>query len=418
VKIFYLCADLGVPVLGRKGASLHVRGLASALSRAGHAVAVGSPTLVRSPWDPPVAFEVPVTHLPPTEGVEAAARGVKSFRETIGAETALGGELRRILYNEELTSTLKRRLERTPPDVLLERASLFGTAGSLVAAELGVPHVVELNAPLALEQGAYRGGTLPDLARLAERFTLTHADAVLTVSTSLAAHATGVGAPAARVEVVPNGVDPARFRPGARDSLFRKRFSLDTGPLLGFVGGLRPWHGIELLPELFERLQRKHPLLQLVVAGEGPLEQALADELRARGLAARARLLGPIAHADVASLLRELDVAVAPYPAPAHDFYFSPLKLFEYMACGAAVVASGIGQIVEVIQDGENGLLVTPGNVDELERACSSLLDQPDLRRRLGAKAAADVRRRYTWDANARRFEEIAARLCEARAAA
>ncbi|MDH4178191.1 MAG: hypothetical protein OEV72_11460, partial [Thermoleophilia bacterium] len=131
MKILYLSADLGIPILGGKGSSVHMRSLATALARRGGDVAIATPTLVRSPWERPVAFDVPVTHLPPSACVEEAARGIKTFREAVGIDTAIGGELRRILYNEELRVTLKRVLERHPPAVLLERASLFGTAGSL-----------------------------------------------------------------------------------------------------------------------------------------------------------------------------------------------------------------------------------------------------------------------------------------------
>ncbi len=418
MRILYLCADLGVPVLGGKGAAVHVRSLAEALARAGHEVAVAAAALARAPWERPAPFELPVLHLPPAESVEAASRGIKTFRETIGSDTAIGGELRRILYNEQLRVDLKRALERTPPDVVLERASLFGTAGSLVAAELGVPHLLELNAPLAAEQGAYRRGTLAELAAGAERWALARADAVLTVSAPLAEHAVRTGAMPERVHVLPNGVDPAVFRPDARNAMLRRRLGLGQGPLIGFVGGLRPWHGIEALPNLLATLAARRPSLQLVVAGDGPLSAWLRRELAARGLAGHAALLGPLPHADVAAVIRELDVALAPYPLPEHDFYFSPLKLFEYMGCGAPVVASSVGQIADVVRDGENGLLVAPGDTAALARACERLLAEPQLRRQLGTAAAEDVRRLYTWDANATRVGELSSRLRELRAAA
>ncbi|MDH4345449.1 MAG: glycosyltransferase family 4 protein [Thermoleophilia bacterium] len=418
MKILYLSADLGIPILGGKGSSVHMRSLATALARRGGDVAIATPTLVRSPWERPVAFDVPVTHLPPSACVEEAARGIKTFREAVGIDTAIGGELRRILYNEELRVTLKRVLERHPPAVLLERASLFGTAGSLAAEELGVPHLVELNAPLAVEQGAYRRGTLGDLAAEAEKLTLSRADAVLAVSKALAEHVLAAGAPPERVHVLPNGVDRSLFHPGPRDATLRRRLGLAAGPLVGFVGGLRPWHGIEAIPELVALIGDRHPTVQLVVAGDGPLASWLQDEIAARGLGERTRLLGMIPHEDVAALLRELDVAIAPYAHRAHDFYFSPLKLFEYMACGAAVVASRIGQIEEVVRDGETGLLVPPGDAAALTRACERLLDDGELRHRVGAAAAEHVARRYTWDANAARIEALAEGLRDERAAA
>ena len=419
MRILYLCADLGVPVLGRKGASLHVRALAKALTEAGHEVALVAPRLVGSHWERPAELGVAVTHLPPSAAVESAGRALKTFRDTVGTATGLPGELRRVLYNEELRVELKRGFERTRPDVVYERASLFGTAGSLVAAELGVPHIVELNAPLALEQGAYRAGALGALATAAERFTLVRAHGIVAVSESLREHAVRSGARAERVRVLPNGVDIHLFHPGPRDAGVRERLGLPANAqLVGFVGGLRPWHGVESLPELLATLTARFPDLRLAVAGEGPFRGELEAGLARHRVGNRAHVLGAVPHEDVAAFVRELDVALAPYPDPGHDFYFSPLKLFEYMACGTPVVASALGQIAQVVRDGETGLLVPPGDGAALAAACERLLADRSLGERLGAAGAAQMRERYTWGAVAKAVAELATDLIERRRAA
>lgn len=114
--------------------------------------------------------------------------------------------------------------------------------------------------------------------------------------------------------------------------------------------------------------------------------------------------------------MREFAAALAPYPRPEHPFYFSPLKLFEYMACGAPVVASAVGQIAEVVRDGVTGFLCPPGDMDAFEAACDRLLSDPSLRHSVGEAAAREVGERYTWDANARRVAEIGRALLEDRA--
>ena len=129
------------------------------------------------------------------------------------ADNPLSGEIRRILYNQEVKRHLQGRFAENPPDFIYERASLFGTAGVSLARAWSCPLVVELNAPLAGEQATYRGATLADLAAYAERFTLSQADLVLVVSTQLREYALGLGADPQRVHVVPNGVDPSIFRP-------------------------------------------------------------------------------------------------------------------------------------------------------------------------------------------------------------
>ncbi len=323
MKILYLCSDPGVPVLGGKGSSLHVRGLATVLARTGHELAVVAASLTRAPWERAAPFDVPVVHVPPSETANAVAHGLAAFAEGLERSTAVGGEARRILYDDELRSALARLCKRRPPDAIYERAAVFGTAGARIATELGVPLLVELNAPLAAEQSAYRGGGLGALAAVAERFTLSRAAAVLAVSEPLRAHAVAAGAEPARVHVVPNGVNPELFKPGPRDASVRARLGLGTGPLLGFVGGLRAWHGVDALPALAERLAQRHPQLQLVIAGDGPERVRLEKDAARRGLDGRLVALGALPQEEVPTLLRELDVALAPYRELDHVFYFS-----------------------------------------------------------------------------------------------
>jgi len=415
VKILYVCPDLGIPVLGRKGASVHVRELVAAFGRAGHSVVVATPQLNKSPWEEPAEIEASLLHVPPSPDVVAAFCGLKEFNKTLGVSDSLPKELRRILYNQDLARQLKRRFEDHPPDFIYERASLYTTAGVSLARELERPLIVELNTPLALEQSTYRATGLGELAAKAERWVLSHADAILAVSAPLRYHAVSLGAEPERVHVVPNGVDTTLFRPGPPDPEVRMRWELGNGPVLGFVGGLRPWHGVEALPALLDRLNQRYPGLRLTIVGEGPLRGKLERDLRARGLAQSAVFTGWLPHEEVASLIRQFDVALAPYPRPKHDFYFSPLKLFEYMACGVPVVTTGLGQIVEVVRDGETGLLYPPGESAALTTACDRLLADPDLRRRLGRTAAKEVHGQYTWNHNAARVAELARSLIAVR---
>jgi glycosyltransferase involved in cell wall biosynthesis len=326
-------------------------------------------------------------------------------------DNALPGDLRRILYNNELVTELQRRFDSDPPDFIYERASLYGTAGVTAARALNVPLLLELNAPLAVEQSAYRGIGLGALAAQAEVWTLTQADAVLTVSASLRDHVISLGIEPTKVHVIPNGIDPKSFCPGKPDPNLRARLGLNAGPVLGFVGGLRPWHGVEALPLLLERLAPRHAGLQMVIAGDGQLRPELERALRDRTLSNRVVFTGTVQHEEVPGIIRQFDVALAPYSPLDHAFYFSPLKVFEYMACGAAVVAAQCGQIPEVVREGETGSLYPPGNLDSFTAACDRLLNDPSLRRTLGQAAANFVRSHYTWDQNAHRIGELARSL-------
>jgi len=415
VKIAYLCPDLGVPVLGRKGASVHLRGLAHAFVRAGHYVVLATPLLNKSPWEGPAKLDMSLLHLPPSADIVKAVLSLKAFNEMLGVANSLPGELRRILYNQELATQLKYRFEHDPPDFIYERASLYGTAGVALARVLNVPLLVELNAPLAVEQSAYRASGLGELAAQAERWTLLGADAVLAVSALLRDHVVSLGVRPDRVHVVPNGVDATLFQPRPPDPSIRARWGLPDGPVLGFVGGLRRWHGVEALPALLDKLVHRYRGLRLVIVGDGPLRGELEHTLKERGLTRSVVFTGSLPHEEVAKLIPQFDVALAPYSKPEHAFYFSPLKLFEYMACGIAVAVAGLGQIAEVVQDGETGLLYPPGELDGLTVACDRLLADPALRQRLGQAAAKEIHGLYTWDQNAARVVELARALIATR---
>src|SRR3989454_3198375 len=415
MKILYLCSDLGIPVLGRKGASVHLRSLVTAFVRAGHSVVLAAPLLNKSPWEGPAKLDVSLLHLPPSADTVNAVLALKAFNEMLDVASPLPGELRGILYNQEIVTPLKRRFDNDPPDFIYERASLYSTAGVALARELNVPLLVELNAPLAVEHSTYYGGTgLGELAAQAERWTLVQADAVLAVSSPLRDHVVSLGVEPGRVQVVPNGVVATLFHPAPPEPSSRARWSLGAGPILGFVGGLRRWHGVEVLPTLLERLVQRYRGLRLVIVGDGPLRGELEHTLKERGLTRSVVFTGSLPHEEVADLIRQFDVALAPYPRPEHAFYFSPLKLFEYMACGVPVVAAALGQIAEVVRDGETGLLYPPGEMDALIGACDRLLADPALRQRLAQAAAKEGHGLYTWDHNATRVVELARALIRA----
>ncbi|HEX6827566.1 MAG TPA: glycosyltransferase family 4 protein [Burkholderiales bacterium] len=408
MKILYLCPDIGIPVLGSKGGAVHVREMVAAFSRAGGRVVVAAPRGRKSPWEAMASLSGEFLQVPFSPATESSYRALASFIERIGEADSFARDVRRMLYDADLDAALVRSFAKVAPDFIYARSALFSTAPLTVARQVGCPLLVEVNAPIAAEQEAYRGGTLGGLGARAEAALLRGADAVLTVSAALKEHILGFGVDPDRVHVVPNGIDPAVFAPGAADPALRARWKIPEGPVLGFVGGLRPWHGVEVLPQLLDRLTPRHPAAALVIVGDGPLRAGLEQALDQLGLRARAVFTGAVHHEEIPGLMRLFDVALAPYPPLEHVFYFSPLKLFEYMACGVPVVASRSGQIGEVIESGATGLLYPPGDFDALAAACDRLLANADERRAMGERAARLIHGKFTWDHNARRAMALA----------
>jgi glycosyltransferase involved in cell wall biosynthesis len=168
---------------------------------------------------------------------------------------------------------------------------------------------------------------------------------------------------------------------------------------------------VEILPDLLARLQKRHPGTRLVIAGDGQLRDELERAFAKRGLARLVKITGLLPHENVPDVIRSFDVALAPYPKHDHDFYFSPLKLFEYMACGVPVVAAKLGQIAETVRHGKTGWLYPPGNLNALTASCERLLGNEALRRNLGTAAAGLIHDKFTWDHNAARVVALARKL-------
>jgi glycosyltransferase involved in cell wall biosynthesis len=271
------------------------------------------------------------------------------------------------------------------------------------ARDQGTPGFLEVNAPLIEEAAEHRG--LPDrpgAERVAGR-VFAGASALLAVSEEVAAYLRGYPDTAGRVFVIPNGVNPERFpanlppsRPGNPGAF-----------TVGFVGSMKAWHGLPTLAEAFAAFRRHVPDSRLLLVGDGPERERLAEELAARGLRDTAEFTDAVTPAEVPGLLASMDVAVAPYPRLA-TFYFSPLKVYEYMAAGLPVVASRLGQLAGMIRHEETGLLCPPGDGDALAAALERLWREPALRRRLGEAARAKALREHTWEAVARRILRLA----------
>src|SRR5262249_57748941 len=117
---------------------------------------------------------------------------------------------------------------------------------------------------------------------------------------------------------------------------------------VGFVGTLKPWHGLATLVQAFSRLRQGASNVRLLIVGDGPERTRIEADLAARGLLETSHLTGSVAPNQVPGLLASMDAAVAPYPDLSR-FYFSPLKVYEYMAAGLPVVASRIGQLAQIL---------------------------------------------------------------------
>ncbi len=300
-----------------------------------------------------------------------------------------------------------RLFESQGIDFVYERYALFGSGGLALARRLGVPHILEVNAPLVVEQDRARGIQLRELALRIERRLWCDTDAVLVVSDALRDYALQIGVADDKIEVVPNGVDVASFDvPGPTRQRVRAEAGADDHDVVGFVGSLKSWHGTDVLLRAFERLVERRSNCRLWIIGDGPMREALEDETKRRNLHDAVRFTGAVDHARVPEQVAGMDIAVAPY-RHADAFYFSPIKVYEYMAGGVPVVASALGQI-RALAEADLLTAVEPDDETALATALARVLDARAQAAHRAQRAREWVRAARTWTANARRVVAIA----------
>jgi glycosyltransferase involved in cell wall biosynthesis len=382
-RILYLSGDAGVPVLGHKGASVHVRALADAFDSLGHEVVVASPRVDAGENSLPSSIrlvEIPAV-IPKTAPDAAALADAAQRQADAVAELAV----------------------QFDPDLVYERYSLAAFSGAQVREQLGVPLVVEVNAPLRDEAERFRQLRHTEVARSAERRLFDAADAVFAVSRGVAEWLVAEGTESAKVAIVPNAF-PARVFPS------KPAPAPDGDLVVGFAGGMKLWHGVDVLLDAFERVLAAGGRMRLVAAGSGPCD----DLLRAAPFPPdRFQWLGHLSHDAALAELEQWDIGVAPF-THVEGFWFSPLKLYEYMAAGLCPVVSALGDLPRVVAQGGAGVVVAPDDPAALAYALLELDRDRGRMHALGQAAQARARAGPSWVENARRAVAFARRTAPA----
>ena len=362
-------------VQSHDGQSVHIEELVAAFRKTGHEVIVIGPGLYQN-----ASF-----------GSESAALGMA--RRLLPRALV---ELAEIFYNVPSFVRLRRGYYGFKPNIVYERYNLYHLAGALLKRRYGVPLYLEVNAPLAEERARFGGLALRRIARGLERMVWRTADRVFVVTEVLGDLVASAGVARERITVIPNGVDRDAFpvRP--------YKAPLAETVTIGFVGFVRDWHGLDsVIAGLAEHTGTR---ARLVIAGEGPARSALESQAEILGVTDRVQFVGLAEREAIPELLQTFDIAVQPRAVS----YASPLKLFEYLACGRAIVAPDQANIREILNDGETALLFDPENPGAMWQAIRRLLVDPQLREKLGHAARAVLEARdYTWQGNASRIAAL-----------
>lgn len=297
-------------------------------------------------------------------------------------------------------------------DVIYERNGLYNSGLAMAAKRLQIPYVIFFEADQIMELDVMNKpitGILRWRAAQLLRFNLKAADCIICVTEVGRQHLINKwNIPAKKIVVFPNAVHVDRFKPdrAAREQI-RGALGLGNEPIILFVGNFFHWHDVATLLQAFARSLHDCPQARLILVGDGERRAEMMERAATLGLDRAVKFTGIVPYLEVPRYMAAADIAVVPYPPMQQEMWLSPLKLFEYMSSGVAVVASAIGQIIDVIQDGENGLLVPPGDVPAMAEALIKTLHDPNLRSKLGSKAREDAVQKYSWETYLSRIERI-----------
>jgi glycosyltransferase involved in cell wall biosynthesis len=371
MRVLYSAIDQTVP--GTKGGSVHVTAVAEGLAALGHEVHV----LVT----PGGAFPPgPVKWIPMSPPF-----GAKELRwAKRGAVARIARDLR--------------------PDAIIERYYNFGGEAIAVAAGVGATAVLEVNAPVIDHAGSTkalldRALLVQPMRRWRERMC-RRADLIVTPSAAILPPDT----PASKIVELEWGADTDRFRPGLAGAL---PFTRPPGTLAVFAGAFRSWHGaVHFARAIRELRARGRRDIAALFIGDGPELPRVREE--AAGLD-NLIFTGAIPHERMPACLAASDIGVAPFDVAAHrplelGFYWSPLKIFEYMAAGLPVVAPAVDRIPSLVGHEREGLLYQAGAAGALADALDRLSDAA-LRARLGGAARERAVSQYSWSAHCQALE-------------
>jgi len=289
-------------------------------------------------------------------------------------------------------------LNRVPVRFFYMRFSRLNFVGPILAWVFEAPLVLEHNgSEVWIQRHWGKPLKFEWIYRWVEKFNLKHATLVVTPSSH-------VGLQHPRAVSIPTAADPRIFRPMNRP----KPVQLN----IGFVGTFGKWHGASFLTHAFGWLLNQHKELRentkLLLIGDGPDMKNVKETILGFGIQDNVHFTGEVKHALVPDFLEGCRICVCPTVpnVDGSEFFGSPTKLFEYMAMGKAVIASKIGMIPEIIKDGINGRLFTPGDCEDLRDCLYELITNPEFCEYLGKQARISVLSGHSWSHRAKTLLE------------
>jgi glycosyltransferase involved in cell wall biosynthesis len=303
-------------------------------------------------------------------------------------------DIKLLQFDKKAEAVLKAKVAEFKPDLIYERGAYFQLSGVNVANNAGVKHILENNSPYVEESAVFERsrGYLYSGALKAEKELLEKTDKVLVVSTALKEyyvkkHKINPD----KILVTPNciNLDIVKVDEKLKQKISDK-YDLQNKIIIGFVGSIFPYHGVDNLIEAFSVVSKNRPDIKLMIVGDGETLQNLKK--RASDLKIDVIFTGSVKHKDVFTYIDLMDITVM----PKSNWYGSPIKIFEYGSLGKAVIAPDNVPVRDVMVNKIDGLLIEE-TIEGLTNALNQFLDNEILRKSTGIAFRRKIENHYTW---------------------
>jgi len=297
------------------------------------------------------------------------------------------------------------------PDAIYLRQALFEIFLPIIARFFRVPYVIEKNGIMEDELRS-RGFNeiVIKMLRLAEEINFRLSDKIICVTEGIKREiARRYRVNEGKLVVIPNGANIELFRPLDKHECRRKLGLERDAFYIGFVGSFAPWQGLEVLIEAAKQVKEQgYSQIRYILVGDGEQESILRQKVQEYKLEQEILFTGRVAYQEVVYYINACDVAVAPFTKKRNAIIgLSPLKLFEYLACGRPVIASRVDGVKDVIEEGECGYLFEAGDAEELAKRIIQSYQERETLQEMGLRGRRLVEGKYSWRAIAERVAEV-----------
>lgn len=382
MKILYYSAHPNLNLAAPSGPGTHMREVINAFRQLGHEVE----TLILGGEE-----------MNQDDDIEFAESGSKKFLKKVMTEsmwqTLKDVRLRR--FDRYAEGVLTEKIRKFQPDLIYERGYYLMTSGVKTSKKLSIRHMIELNAPYPEEKIAMEGQSfLINKSNTCEYEQVSMSERVIVVSSALKKYLSDRYPEAEeKIVVTPNAININKLQVDAgRSEALRSDLHFDEKTVIGFVGSIFPYHGVDRLLEAFTGLSLDHPDARLLIVGDGETRPALEARAAQLGLSDKVHFSGNVKHSDVPNYIDLMDITVM----PKSNWYGSPVKIFEYGLLKKAIIAPDNVPVRDVMTPEEDGLLIRD-DVGELKDALRRLLGDPDLRDRVAGSFYQKVVTNHRW---------------------